>query len=216
MSQYGQILRLLLEATQPTNNESICDDLVPVGVSNRHAHLSQNDVDRLFGIGYQLTSIKELSQPGQFACKETVTVCGPKGVIEKIRIIGPVRKETQVEILAGDSFKLGIKTNLRLSGDLKGTNPITIIGTNGSVEIPEGVIVAKRHIHMASHHAEKFDVYDGEVVSVKVDGDRGGLYGNVVVRVIKDSTLELHVDTEEANAMSITSATKVKIVKSDK
>lgn len=156
--------------------------------------------------------MKDLSQPGQYACKETVTICGPKGAIEKVRILGPVRSRTQVEILAGDSFKLGIKSTARLSGDLDGTPGITIIGPKGSVQIKEGLMVAQRHIHMLPEDAARMGVHDGQVVSLEVDGIRGGILRNTIVRVTGQSGLECHIDTEEANALGLSSSSRVKIV----
>lgn len=216
MDKYEAIMQLLLdtvkEATKNQNNN--CNNgEVPVGVSNRHVHLSQQDLDALFGAGYQLTPTKDLSQPGQYACKETVTICGPKGAIEKVRVLGPVRPKTQIEILAGDCFKLGIKTEARLSGDLTGTPGVTIIGPKGSTQISEGLIVAQRHIHMTLQDAKNLGVQDGEIVSIQIEGPRGGLLSNVVIRANDSSALECHVDTEEANAMDINSSTKIKIVK---
>ena len=123
MDKYEALLQLLLNAAKEIgNNSTPCnsDGEIPVGVSNRHIHLSQEDLERIFGPGYQLTPTKDLSQPGQYACKETVTICGPKGAIEKVRVLGPVRSKTQIEILAGDCFKLGVKTQAKLSGDLRG------------------------------------------------------------------------------------------------
>ncbi len=186
---------------------------IAVGVSNRHIHLSQADLDTLFGTGYQLTKIKDLSQPGQFACKETLTICGPKGAIEKIRVLGPVRSKTQVEVLTGDCFKLGAKPVARLSGDLAGTPGITVIGPKGAVQLTEGLIVAQRHIHMTLADAQHFGVRDGQIVGIKVCGPRGGVYDNVVVRANDSSFLECHLDTEEANAMGLGSSGKITIIK---
>ncbi|MCC2816436.1 phosphate propanoyltransferase [Lachnoclostridium pacaense] len=211
MDQYEAIIKLLMEAAR----ESIPaarDNTIPVGVSNRHVHLSQGDLEALFGPGYELSRMKDLSQPGQYACKETVTICGPKGAIEKVRILGPVRSRTQVEILAGDSFKLGIKSTARLSGDLDGTPGITIIGPKGSVQIKEGLMVAQRHIHMLPEDAVRMGVHDGQVVSLEVDGIRGGILRNTIVRVTGQSGLECHIDTEEANALGLSSSSRVKIV----
>lgn len=211
MDQYEAIIKLLMEAAR----ESIPaarDNTIPVGVSNRHVHLSQGDLEALFGPGYELSRMKDLSQPGQYACKETVTICGPKGAIEKVRILGPVRSRTQVEILAGDSFKLGIKSTARLSGDLDGTPGITIIGPKGSVQIKEGLMVAQRHIHMLPEDAARMGVRDGQVVSLEVDGIRGGILRNTIVRVTSQSGLECHIDTEEANALGLSSSSRVKIV----
>lgn len=211
---YEAILKLLLEAAKSGAAISEQDpEGIPVGVSNRHLHLSQSDQDILFGTGYQMTPIKDLSQPGQFACKETVTICGPKGAIEKVRVLGPVRSKTQVEILTGDSFKLGVSAPARQSGDLAGTPGITIVGPKGSVQTSEGLIVAQRHIHMTIQDAAKYGVHDGQIVDIEVEGPRGGTYANVIVRANDTSALECHLDTEEANAMNINSSTKIKIKK---
>ncbi len=212
--EYEAVLRLLLEAVQTVNDSRTkSTDEVPVGISNRHVHLSQADLDTLFGQGYKLTPIKDLSQPGQFACKETVTIVGPKGAIEKVRVLGPVRGKSQIEILAGDGVKLGIKGPAKLSGDLTGTPGITIVGPKGAVQTAEGVIVAQRHIHMTPRDAENYGVHDGQIVKISVEGPRGGVYGNVVIRATDTSALECHIDTEEANAMGVDSSTIVKIIK---
>ncbi|SHJ24019.1 Propanediol utilization protein [Clostridium cavendishii DSM 21758] len=210
------ILKLLLEAvqanssnTQPQDNP----DEIPVGVSNRHVHLSQKDLNVLFGEGYNITKFKDLSQPGQYACKETITICGPKGAIEKVRILGPIRSKTQVEVLTGDCFKLGIAPHTRLSGNLCNTPGITLIGPKGSVQIEEGVMVAQRHIHMSTEDAIKFGVTDGQVVSIQFGDIRGGIYNNVAIRANDTSVLECHIDTEEANAMNINGKSKIKIIK---
>ncbi|MGI6751799.1 MAG: phosphate propanoyltransferase [Anaerovoracaceae bacterium] len=215
MDNRENVLKIFLEAVQSVLQEPNQEDTleIPVGISNRHIHLSQDDMDTLFGRGYQMTKIKDLSQPGQFACKETVTICGPKGSIEKVRILGPARNKTQVELLAGDCFKLGLNAPSRLSGDLAGTPGLTIVGPKGSVQTAEGTIVAQRHIHMTPRDAMRHGVKDGDVVSIQIEGPRGGLFGNVVVRANEASALECHLDTEEANAMSLDSLSKIKIIK---
>lgn len=215
MDQYEAIMKLLLEAAKSQGLEvpSGQDDRIPVGVSNRHVHLSQEHLDQLFGRGYELTKTKDLSQPGQYACKETVTICGPKGAIEKVRILGPVRPRTQVEILAGDCFKLGVKSGARLSGELDGTPGVTIVGPAGSVQTGDGLMVAQRHIHMLPQDAQRLGVHDGQNVSLEIEGLRGGTLGNVIVRVTGQSGLECHIDTEEANAMGLGSSSKVRIIK---
>lgn len=211
MDKYEAVIKLLMDAVK---SESGSDELtIPVGVSNRHVHLSQEDLDTLFGKGYQLTNMKELSQPGQYACKEMVTVCGPKGAIEKVRILGPVRKQTQVEILAADCFKLGRNTTPKMSGELAGTPGITLVGPKGTVETKEGLIIAQRHIHMSPADALKFGVHDGETVKIETEGVRGGIFNNVAIRVTETSALECHLDTEEANAMGLSGSSKVTIVK---
>lgn len=191
------------------------DSGVPLGISNRHIHLSQQEINKLFGTGYQLTELKALSQPGQYACKETVTICGPRGVIEKVRVLGPARPATQVEVMTGDCFKLGLKAPVRQSGDIRNTPGITIIGAAGSAEIDEGVIVAQRHIHMSPEDAHQYNVTDGERVMIKLNGERGGVFDNVVIRVSKEFRLECHLDVEEANAMGLNSKSKVYIIKNN-
>lgn len=184
-----------------------------VGVSGRHVHLSQADLEALFGAGYELTPIKDLSQPGQFASKETVTLVGPKGVIERVRVLGPVRSQTQVEILAGDSFKLGVPAMVRMSGKLEGTPGVTLAGPKGTVAIPCGVMVAARHIHMSLAQADSMGLHDGQVVSIAFGGERGGRLDNVVVRANNASELDCHIDTEEANALRISNGSAVRIIK---
>ncbi|ACA44950.1 phosphate propanoyltransferase [Clostridium botulinum] len=216
MDNCEEVLKLLLEAVKGkelNNAVNRNSSEVPVGISNRHIHLSQKDLDSLFGENYGLTKIKDLSQPGQYACKEVVTICGPKGAIEKIRILGPVRSKTQVEVLAGDCIKLGAVSHVKLSGDLNRTSPITIVGPKGSVQLEEGLIVAQRHIHMTPEDAQNLGVHDGEIVSIKFEDLRGGIYNNVAVRANDASSLECHLDIEEANAMGINSKSKVTIVK---
>ncbi|MGG5373184.1 phosphate propanoyltransferase [Enterococcus sp. AZ196] len=211
MEDYEAILNAIMAHLNP--NDIPKDKTIPVGISNRHIHLSQAAVDKLFGSDYQLTKLKDLSQPGQYACKECLTICGPRGVIEKVRILGPVRGETQVEILQSDTFKLGIKGALRLSGDLRNTPGLTLIGPNGSYEIQQGVIIAKRHIHMLPEEAERFGVTDGQIVSIDFEGERGGSLNNVVIRATANSGLECHIDTEEANALGVVPGTSIKIRK---
>lgn len=209
--EYEVLMQALLKAVQEASKENAASNAtgVPVGISNRHIHLSQADLDLLFGAGYQLTPMKELSQPGQFACKETVTICGPKGAIEKVRVLGPVRKETQIEIVAGDCFKLGVKAPAKLSGDLAGTPGITVVGPKGSVQTAQGLIVAQRHIHMAPADAQAYGVQDGQIVKIRVSGLRGGIYDNVAIRVTTSSKLECHLDTEEANAMGVAGTVEI-------
>lgn len=207
MDKCEEALKLLLELVKSKENS------IPVGISNRHVHLSQNDLNTLFGEGYSMTKMKDLSQPGQYACKETITICGPKGAIEKVRILGPTRNKTQVEVMSGDCIKLGINPIIRSSGDLSKTPGITLIGPNGSVQLCEGLIVAQRHIHMSHNDAVNLRVSDGEIVSIEIDDPRGGIYNNVVIRANDSSVLECHLDIEEANAMNINSNSKVKIIK---
>ena len=208
-NKYANVMNLLLEVLKDNKG----GNEIPVGISNRHIHLSQADLDALFGAGYELTKMKDLSQPGQYACKETVTVVGPKGAIEKVRILGPVRKATQIEVIAGDSFKLGVAGDVRMSGDLAGTRGVTLVGPKGSVQTKEGLIVAQRHIHMTLADAARLGVKDGDIVDIKVTGNRGGIFSNVAIRANDSSALECHLDTEEANAMGLTSKSTITIVK---
>ncbi len=207
------IKKVLEEKNLIQNNVQEEQDGIPVGISNRHIHLSQEDLEACFGKEYELTPMKDLSQPTQFACKETMTIAGPKGAIEKVRILGPVRKETQVELLSADNFKLGIKAPLRMSGNLENSAPATLIGPKGSVVLKQGAIVAQRHIHMNLQDAERFGVKNGDIVGIEVDGPRGGVYGNVAIRANETSALDCHIDTEEANAMGLTNKSIVRIVK---
>jgi propanediol utilization protein len=213
MGKYDALVELLLEAINEGRDAKTDANSVPVGISNRHIHLSQRDLDVLFGAGYQLTKTKDLSQPMQYACKETLTIGGPRGAIEKVRILGPVRSESQVEILQADCFKLGINGPVKMSGDLQGTPGITLIGPKGSILLSQGVIIAQRHIHMTLEDAKRLDVTDGEQVSIQVDGLRGGTYSNVAIRANNTSALECHLDTEEANAMNLVSTSKITIIK---
>lgn len=209
----GQLAELFGSALGGASARACAPLTVPVGVSGRHIHLSQADLDALFGAGHELTCAKELSQPGQFAAKETVTLAGPKGVIERVRVLGPVRPETQVEILSGDTFKLGVKAPVRLSGDLAGTPGATVIGPAGSVALTHGVMVAARHIHMSCSEAAERGLHDGQTVSVVVAGERGGRLDNVIVRANDASALDFHIDTEEANALGLKNGSVVEIVK---
>ncbi|WP_086348330.1 phosphate propanoyltransferase [Candidatus Enterococcus clewellii] len=213
MKNQKDLLQLFIDILQVETASK--DKGIPLGISNRHIHLSQKDIDQLFGQGYQLTELKELSQPGQYACKETVVICGPRGVIEKVRVLGPARPASQVEVMTGDCFKLGVKAPVRQSGDISGTPGITIVGAAGSVEIEEGVIVAQRHIHMSPQDAQFYKVTDGERVMIKLNGERGGVFDNVVIRVSKEFRLECHLDVEEANAMGLNSKSKVYIIKNN-
>jgi len=188
---------------------------VPVGISARHVHLSRDHVETLFGAGYQLTPEKSLSQPGQFACKEQVEVCGPKGSFKKVRILGPERKQSQVELAFSDCRILGIKPPVRTSGDLKETPGILLKGPVGEVSLKDGVIIADRHIHMTPEEASWFGVSDGDRVNVLVSGEKAGVLGRVLVRVTSESRLDLHVDTDDANAFLLRQGQWVTIRKDD-
>lgn len=190
-----------------------CAD-VPVGVSNRHIHLSREHVEILFGKGYELTKLKELSQPGQYACKEQLTLVGPSmRAIEGVRVLGPERKASQVEISRTDSFTLKVKPPVRESGDIKGSAPVTVIGPKGIVTLNEGCIIANRHIHMSVDEAKRYNVTDGEYVDVMLEGERKSLFYDVQIRVNKNFRLEMHIDTDDANAVGVGNGSKVRLMK---
>ncbi len=178
---------------------------IPIAISARHVHLDQETLEALFGPGYQLTKHRDLSQPGQFACKETLTLIGPKNRIEKVRILGPVRSKNQVEISRTDEFFLGIDAPIRESGHTENSPGITLLAENeNKVDLKEGVICALRHIHMTPEDADFFGVNDRDVVEVAVDNDERSLtFGNVLIRVSPQSKLEMHIDTDEGNAAEI-------------
>ncbi|MCR5793396.1 MAG: phosphate propanoyltransferase [Lachnospiraceae bacterium] len=207
------ITKLVLEAiAEQSANQSMGFE-VPVGVSARHIHLTQEDVECLFGRGYHLTERKKL-MGGQFAANETVTIVGLKlRAIENVRILGPVRKASQVEISATDAIKLGIKAPIRESGDIAGSAPIAVVGPMGVIYLTEGCIVAKRHIHMSPTDAVNAGVKDGQIVSVKCDNERGTTFNEVKIRVDDSFTLEMHIDTDEANASQIKTGDTVRIIK---
>jgi acetate kinase len=176
---------------------------IPIGVSAHHVHLSQGDVERLFGRGHQLTPRSPLSQPGQFACEELVRLVGPRGSIDRVRVLGPARAETQVEISRTEGYLLGINAPIRMSGDLGGTPGLVLEGTEGRVELKEGVIYAHRHMHMTPTDARRLGLRDRDIVRVRVGGERELVFGDVAVRISPKFKLELHLDTDEANAAEI-------------
>lgn len=191
----------------PTNGNE-----VPVGVSNRHIHLSKADMETLFGEGYALTPLKDLSQKGQYACKELLTIMGPSlRPIENVRVLGPLRAKSQVEISATDSYVLKVKPPVRESGNVAGSAGVTIVGPKGVVQLKEGCIIANRHIHMSPTDAAHFHVKDGDTVTVDVEGTRRTRWYDVQVRISPDFVLEMHVDTDDANAAGIGNGFKVKI-----
>lgn len=195
------------------NPTQLPERAVPIAVSARHVHLQPEHVEVLFGAGYELTQRSELSQPGQFAANETVMIAGPKSSIERVRILGPVRKATQVEVSFTDAMKLGVKPPLRESGNIEGSAPITLIGPKGSVHIEQGLIIAQSHIHMGTQDAQRFGVQDGEYVTVEADGIRPISFRNVRIRVNERYRLEMHIDTDEANAGFITQGTIGRLIK---
>lgn len=206
------ITRMVMEA-MAKNDAPTKGYLVPIGVSARHIHLTQEHVEALFGPGYQLTKKKEL-MGGQFASNETVTIVGLKlRAIENVRILGPVRSASQVEVSATDAIKLGVKAPIRESGNVAGSAPIAIVGPKGAIYLEEGCIVAMRHIHMSPQDAQAAGVHDGDIVSVKADNERGTIFNHVKIRVHDTFTLEMHIDTDEANASKIATGDTVTIIK---
>ena len=207
------ITRMVLESIQKQEASSENGYVVPVGVSARHIHLTQEHVEALFGEGYQPTKKKGL-MGGQFASNETVTIVGLKlRAIENVRILGPVRSKSQVEISATDALRLGVKAPIRESGNIAGSAAIAVVGPKGAIYLNEGCIVAKRHIHMAPQDAMAAGVHDGDIVSVKADNERGTTFNNVQIRVDDSFTLEMHIDTDEANAAKIATGDTVRIIK---
>jgi putative phosphotransacetylase len=187
---------------------------VPVGLSNKHVHLSQKDINILFGEGHELTSIKDLGQPGQFACEEKVDLVGPKRTIKGVRVLGPARGESQVEISLSDGFTLGIPdVPVKGSGSLVGTPGIKLVGPKGEVELEQGVIAAARHIHMNPKEAAEFGVKDKDMVKVKAEGERGLVFENVLIRVHDSFALEFHVDVEEGNAAMLQNKQMLEVIK---
>ena len=216
--QIGELVKKVLAEINGCSSasKSECRDglTVPVGISNRHIHLSEGDLETLFGKGYKLTPMKELSQPGQYACRETLTIIGPSlRPIENVRVLGPTRRASQVEISATDSYTLKVKPPVRESGKIDGSAPITIIGPKGVVQLSEGCIIANRHIHMSPEDGARFGVVDGDYVTVDVDGKRKTRWYDVQVRVHPEFRLEMHVDTDDANAVGIGNGFEVKIVR---
>lgn len=195
------IAKLVMDAMNSTEEKN--SFAVKVGVSARHIHLTQEHVEALFGKGYQLTKKKDL-MGGQFASNEQVTIVGTKlRAIENVRVLGPVRKSSQVEVSQTDAVKLGVMVPIRESGNTKGSAPVAVVGPKGAIYLDEGCIVAKRHIHMSPEDAALAGVKDGQIVSVKFANERGTIFNNVQIRVDKSFTLEMHIDTDEANACRI-------------
>ena len=186
---------------------------VITGVSNRHLHLSQADVEILFGEGATLTAIRDLGQPGQYACEEQVNLVGPKSTLKNVRVLGPVRKQTQVEVSLTDSFALGVKPPLRDSGDLAGSAGLTIEGPKGSIVLSEGVILAKRHVHFSHEEAAVLQIKDKDIITVTVAGERALVFDKVLARVHETFALEFHVDIDEANAAFLKTGDEVIISK---
>lgn len=209
----AEIVKKIVAEMEGAPAKNACE--IPVGISNRHIHLSKDDLETLFGKGYELTPIKDLSQPGQYACKETLTLIGPSmRSIEGVRVLGPLRKNSQVEISATDSFQLKVKPPVRESGKIEGSAPVTIVGPKGIVSLKEGCIIANRHVHMSPDDAAAFGVQDGDYIDVDVlSGTRKSRWFDVQIRVHKDFRLEMHVDTDDANSAGLKNGSVVTVVK---
>lgn len=203
-----EITKLVVEKLQQENKEV----LIPIGISNRHLHICKEDLEILFGRGYNLTKFKDLKQPGQYASNELVTIKGPKGEFQKVRILGPLREDTQVEISLSDGFKLGINPPIKESGKLDNSPGIEIIGPRGRIVKENGVIAALRHIHMTPEIAKKLNLNDKDIVDVEIAGMRKATLGNVLVRVSDKFDLEMHLDMDEANACCVKNGDLIKIV----
>ena len=185
---------------------------VPIGVSNRHIHLDRADMDILFGQDSELTFKKELGQPGQYACEETVTLHGPKGELSRVRVLGPLRSESQVEVSVTDGFALGVRPPIRESGKIAGTPGVTIVGPKGTIEKDTGTIAALRHIHLHPDDAQRIGVKDKQMVKVEIPGLRGGILHNVLIRVSEQFAPEMHIDVDEANAMGVKNGDRAYII----
>ena len=205
-------LRAAVERVILSELAKIGEPYVPVMSSNRHCHLSQADVERLFGAGYRLTKMRDLVQPGQYACNERVTIETPKGKMT-LRVVGPARKETQVELAVTDAVKLGLKPPIRMSGELENSPGCTLSNGDRRIEIPRGVIVAARHLHMSIEDAQAFGLRDGDVVNLRVEGPRPCTLEGVLVRSGEAHRMEAHIDTDEANACALTNGQLCRVIR---
>jgi len=186
---------------------------IPVEVSARHVHLSKNDLEQLFGIGYELNKLKQLSQPSDFACQETIEIKIGSKTFQKVRVVSPLRKQTQIEVSLTDAFSAGVDLPIRLSGDLRGSGQAVLIGPKGEVKLSEGVIIAQRHLHCATDEAKDLGIKTGDFISIRVNAQRPVIFENVVVRVNDNYKLCLHLDTDEGNAAGINKIDKGEIIK---
>jgi putative phosphotransacetylase len=186
---------------------------VPAAASARHVHLSKADVAALFGEGYELKAMKPLTQPGQFAAEEKVDITGPRGTIAGVRVLGPARKDTQIEISLTDAVKLGIKPIVRMSGDIAFSPGAKLVGQRGGIDLPQGVIISARHLHMSNEEAAAYGLKNGDVVSLKKSGPREVTFGNVIVRCGDGHSLEVHLDTDEANAAMLSNGDLLQLIR---
>ncbi|HZK53322.1 MAG TPA: phosphate propanoyltransferase [Desulfosporosinus sp.] len=208
----NQLVTLIAESVIKQLRDNCGTNNIPVAISNRHVHLSKEDVHKLFGANHQFKVFKYLSQPGQFAYEEKVTLVGPRGVLENVRMLGPARTKTQVEISVSDGVKLGVKAPIRDSGELSLSASLTLVGPAGSTTLLEGTIIAARHIHMHPDDANRFGVKDKDRISVKAPGARGLVFNEMLVRVSDNYKLEMHIDIDEANAAYLKNNDSVEIV----
>lgn len=194
-------------------NQCKDEDTILVEASGRHVHLSKKDVETLFGEGYELTKKRDLSQPGQYLCEEKVMVIGPRGVLQAVSVLGPARAETQVELSKSDAVSVGINAPVRMSGDIKKSGSCIIATQKAAIKLEEGVIAAMRHIHITPEDAEKFNVANGEIVGIELQGERGLIFNKVAVRVSPKFNTAIHLDYDEANACGFTNGIRAKIIK---
>lgn len=211
-----KVMSDLRERETPSPDPDVAKGYIPVGISARHLHVSPEHLERLFGKGAQLTPYRDLLQKGEYAARETVTLVGPRmRSIEKVRILGPVRERTQVEVALTDAVQLGIRPPVRPSGNIEGTPGILIVGPAGFVHLESGVIRANRHIHISTSDAGAMGLKDNDRVLVKVDGDRPLVYYDVQIRVKESFVAQMHLDTDDANASGIRDGDRVKILLTD-
>lgn len=184
---------------------------IPVGISNRHVHLTKESVDILYGEGYNLTKRNDLTQPNQFACNEVVSIKTDKGIINNVRVLAPIRNYNQIEISKTDSYKLGINPPVRNSGDLFDSLDVTLIGPKGEIKV-KGCIIATRHIHISEEKAKELNLKNNDIVRIKIDNIKGGILDNVHIKIIKDAYFELHLDTDDGNAFMLNQQDEVEIL----
>ncbi|MBN1898765.1 MAG: phosphate propanoyltransferase [Spirochaetes bacterium] len=219
LSNYDELVDLIAKTIKDVVDKRQCPGKeqgydIPVGVSVRHLHITDEVLHMLYGEDYQLTKLKDLEQPGEFAAHETVTLVGPRmKSIQNVRILGPTRSFTQVELSKTDGILLGLDLPIKVSGDIKGSLPITLVGPKGSVYLREGAIRAARHIHITPEIAKKINVRDKQVVNVQIPGEAGIIFNNVIIRVNEKYKLEFHIDTDEGNAADVGDNTFCKILK---
>lgn len=208
-----EITKRVLSALQAEGDTGQEIAALPVGISVRHVHVSASDLEVLYGPGHKLIPLRDLYQEGEFAAQEVVALVGPKmRAIENVRILGPVRGRTQVEVARTDAIYLGINPPVRASGNLAGSSPITLVGPKGTLILPEGAIIANRHIHMCPGDAKKFGLSDNNLVQVEVVGEKGLVFNHVQIRVKDSFRLEMHLDTDDANASGITTGARARIL----